>query len=209
MRRRHRGSLLPHPPLHFFPPPPFRSPVKGVPVTLLDGTVDENRELRNTLFGISGQRAVYPQVFFLAGGTYTFVGLYGDICALNEEEAASGAFSQKFGHVMANPPPPMSARGAAVPPPAPDAAAVVAAVGAEAAPAAPPTGPWRQHVDPLSGDAYYFNRQTRESSWLDPATAPSDAPAGWFRLMDERRARPYYYNRFTGESRWALPVVKR
>eukprot|EP00617_Octactis_speculum_P018226 CAMPEP_0185768104 /NCGR_PEP_ID=MMETSP1174-20130828/47463_1 /TAXON_ID=35687 /ORGANISM="Dictyocha speculum, Strain CCMP1381" /LENGTH=118 /DNA_ID=CAMNT_0028452641 /DNA_START=19 /DNA_END=375 /DNA_ORIENTATION=+ len=49
---------------------------KGVSITEIDGAAQENRELRNELFGISEKRGAYPQVFIKEGGETKFVGDY-------------------------------------------------------------------------------------------------------------------------------------
>lgn len=60
-----------------------------------------------------------------------------------------------------------------------------------------------------SGDRYWWNRVTKESSWINPTealAAPSDgpdAPAVWVPTTDEF-LRPFFYNYRTGETRWTL-----
>jgi len=46
----------------------------------VDGANEENRELRNELFAISGKRGLYPQFFIAYGGHY-FVSLFHFLCA--------------------------------------------------------------------------------------------------------------------------------
>jgi hypothetical protein len=232
-----------------------------VPYSLLDATQEANRDLRNALFGISGKRAVYPQIFLKApggSGTFTFVGLYEEVQELADDDARSGGFTARFapalvggagggaqhvdasslgvaagqaissGGVAAAPPPPAAAATAAVTAPTAAAAATgtVALASsptagpsppAAAAPAAAPSssssssaassGSWQRHVDRRSGDSYWWNPVTRESSWVDP-TAPSVLPVAdgvWSEQWDAKRQRKYYYNRRTGASTWALP----
>jgi len=52
----------------------------------IDGTDPNNKEKRSELFGISGLRAEYPQVFFQdsASSQYRFIGNYGKVSTLNE-----------------------------------------------------------------------------------------------------------------------------
>ena len=73
-----------------------------------------------------------------------------------------------------------------------------------------------QIIDPASGNTYYCNRATGESSWNPPASsanapapatagAPiSDLPDGWEQAKDPT-GKPYYFNRSTNESRWDPP----
>lgn len=53
----------------------------------LDGADQENVEMRNKLFGISGKRAVYPQCFMTSGDEITFVGDWEAVEALLECES--------------------------------------------------------------------------------------------------------------------------
>eukprot|EP00419_Tripos_fusus_P009761 CAMPEP_0172660632 /NCGR_PEP_ID=MMETSP1074-20121228/4173_1 /TAXON_ID=2916 /ORGANISM="Ceratium fusus, Strain PA161109" /LENGTH=123 /DNA_ID=CAMNT_0013476267 /DNA_START=38 /DNA_END=409 /DNA_ORIENTATION=+ len=51
----------------------------------IDGTLKENKELRSTLFELSGQTGVYPQLFRLdEDGTYTFLATGSQIEGMNE-----------------------------------------------------------------------------------------------------------------------------
>uniref|UniRef100_A0A7S1TXY1 Glutaredoxin domain-containing protein n=1 Tax=Phaeomonas parva TaxID=124430 RepID=A0A7S1TXY1_9STRA len=50
----------------------------------VDGANEENRELRNELFAISGKRGLYPQFFIAYGGHYFFAGDWEKIESLNE-----------------------------------------------------------------------------------------------------------------------------
>eukprot|EP00937_MAST-01D_sp_MAST-1D-sp2_P001969 g1969.t1 len=77
-------------------------------------------------------------------------------------------------------------------------------------------------VDDGSGQRYYYNSSTGESSWEPPALplpssapAPTAAPAlavaesaraaGW-ELVDDGSGQRYYYNSSTGESSWEPPA---
>ena len=57
---------------------------KGVFFVEVDGALDENRERRNELFGISGQRGKYPQVFIDREGAVEFVGSWDTLETLND-----------------------------------------------------------------------------------------------------------------------------
>jgi len=81
---------------------------------------------------------------------------------------------------------------------------------------------WEQVADPSTGNAYYCNRATGESSWTPPvaaaapvaamapvpvAAAPGGLPAGWESANDPSSGKPYYFNRATGETKWEIPVA--
>lgn len=69
---------------------------KGVRFKELDCSLEENREERNRLWGISGKRAVYPQVFI----GDTFIGDYEAIMELNEADEDTEAFTKAFDAAM-------------------------------------------------------------------------------------------------------------
>eukprot|EP00602_Paraphysomonas_sp_CaronLab_P006799 CAMPEP_0185020848 /NCGR_PEP_ID=MMETSP1103-20130426/3499_1 /TAXON_ID=36769 /ORGANISM="Paraphysomonas bandaiensis, Strain Caron Lab Isolate" /LENGTH=112 /DNA_ID=CAMNT_0027552009 /DNA_START=98 /DNA_END=432 /DNA_ORIENTATION=- len=50
----------------------------------VDGALAENKETRDTLFSVSGQRGKYPQCFIKENDTYTFIGLWDAIESLLE-----------------------------------------------------------------------------------------------------------------------------
>jgi hypothetical protein len=53
---------------------------KGIAFDSVDGSLAENKEVRDTLFQISNQRGKYPQCFIKkADGTYAFVGLWEEV----------------------------------------------------------------------------------------------------------------------------------
>lgn len=60
---------------------------KGVPYQQVDGSDGTTRDLRNTLWTVSGHRGKYPQVFIERDGEHEFVGLWSDVESLNECEA--------------------------------------------------------------------------------------------------------------------------
>lgn len=85
---------------------------------------------------------------------------------------------------------------------------------------------WEQVSDPATGNPYYCNRATGESSWTIPAAAapapfaaapapvmaPAPVPAvtlppGWEQTNDPTSGKPYYFNRATSETRWEPPAV--
>lgn len=81
---------------------------------------------------------------------------------------------------------------------------------------------WEQVADPTTGNPYYCNRATGESSWTVPvaaapvvAVAPVAAapallavaglPEGWEAANDPASGKQYYFKRATGETQWTVP----
>jgi len=69
---------------------------------------------------------------------------------------------------------------------------------------------WSKMVDPNSGQPYYYNSNTGESSWekpAAPATAMEAMPAAgaWQQVMDPGSGQYYWYNSQTGQSQWTPP----
>lgn len=52
----------------------------------VDGVDMANRDKRNMLFGVSGKRGVYPQVFIQEAGSITFVGDFEEMQSLNDAD---------------------------------------------------------------------------------------------------------------------------
>ncbi len=72
----------------------------------VDGSLAENKEVRDVLFGCSGQRGKYPQCFLRSeSGEYTFVGLWEEVESLLEcdsipaEVLAANPQIKTFDHV--------------------------------------------------------------------------------------------------------------
>ena len=85
---------------------------------------------------------------------------------------------------------------------------------------------WVEFTDEGSGQRYFANEATGETSWTPPASelptaAPrrNDAeasvvtvkveaalPAGWVETTDEGSGQSYYANEATGETSWTLPA---
>eukprot|EP00934_Nitzschia_sp_Nitz4_P005097 Nitzschia sp. Nitz4//scaffold14_size191712//122492//125170//NITZ4_001736-RA/size191712-processed-gene-0.279-mRNA-1//1//CDS//3329536966//5087//frame0 len=98
-------------------------------------------------------------------------------------------------------------------------AAVETYAATEPAPApAPAESEWAEAVDPSSGQTYYYNTRTHETSWENPhttmepaataasATATSSDAGEWVEAMDPTSGQPYYYHTVTGETSWEKPA---
>jgi len=79
---------------------------------------------------------------------------------------------------------------------------------------------WEQVADPTTGNPYYCNRATGESSWTVPVAAapvmqmvaPVPAavpglPPGWEAAADPASGKSYYFNRATGATTWEIPAA--
>ena len=77
-----------------------------------------------------------------------------------------------------------------------------------------------KETDPDSGDVYYYNSRTEETSWDRPhakaAAGESEGeepkpslPEGWEQETDPDSGDVYYYNSETGETSWDRPGDKR
>lgn len=60
---------------------------KQIAFDKIDGGLEENKEIRNTLFGISSHRGQYPQCFIRkVDGSYKFIGLWEQFESLTDCE---------------------------------------------------------------------------------------------------------------------------
>lgn len=83
---------------------------------------------------------------------------------------------------------------------------------------------WKEFEDQQTGRKYYFNTETKETSWTVPegytpqTTQPPESqqimveeqkqpqlPPGWEEFEDEKTGKKYYYNKATNETSWVLP----
>jgi hypothetical protein len=72
---------------------------------------------------------------------------------------------------------------------------------------------WTPILDESSGQTYYYNTVTGETSWEAPAAVTNDnlqatsvsLPPGWTQLYDEGSGTYYYYNEHTGLTSWEVP----
>eukprot|EP00531_Pseudo-nitzschia_arenysensis_P017383 CAMPEP_0116125268 /NCGR_PEP_ID=MMETSP0329-20121206/5721_1 /TAXON_ID=697910 /ORGANISM="Pseudo-nitzschia arenysensis, Strain B593" /LENGTH=1109 /DNA_ID=CAMNT_0003619299 /DNA_START=125 /DNA_END=3451 /DNA_ORIENTATION=+ len=76
---------------------------------------------------------------------------------------------------------------------------------------------WVETVDPTSGQTYFFNSKTNETSWEKPtstgesATQPAESESttgesDWSETVDPSSGQTYYYNNKTGETSWEKPA---
>jgi hypothetical protein len=73
---------------------------------------------------------------------------------------------------------------------------------------------WKEIVDPESGNPYYWNTETQETSWTRPeykAPEPpkpiSNLPEGWIEKIHPATNQKYYFHPATGKSSSELPSV--
>jgi len=84
------------------------------------------------------------------------------------------------------------------------------AAGAAERPATPPA-PWRCVLDTDSSRWYYFNQETRVTSWEAPAPPPPPLPrpdeplAPWSLVLHTATGRWYYHNVESGNTAWDPP----
>jgi len=65
---------------------------------------------------------------------------------------------------------------------------------------------WTEVTDPNTGNIYYYNQLTHETSWEKPSPAQStDSTGGWSEVVDPSSGRTYYYNAVTNETSWTKP----
>jgi hypothetical protein len=60
---------------------------KKISFDKVDGSLAENKELRDALFGVSGQRGKYPQCFITDGTTHRFIGMWEEMESLLDCDA--------------------------------------------------------------------------------------------------------------------------
>lgn len=61
---------------------------------------------------------------------------------------------------------------------------------------------WAEHIDPVTGRAYYYHERTGQSRW----ERPRPIALGWTSIIDAGTGLEYFYNSRTGESRWTAPT---
>eukprot|EP00536_Pseudo-nitzschia_multiseries_P014039 jgi/Psemu1/213597/e_gw1.649.22.1 len=77
---------------------------------------------------------------------------------------------------------------------------------------------WEKVQDPTTGNIYYFNKETQETSWEKPTKEVSEAfreeekvlsseeqHEDWAETLDPSSGKTYYYNAKTGETSWEKP----
>lgn len=88
-----------------------------------------------------------------------------------------------------------------------------------------PDNDWAEHIDAQTGNRFYYNRKTGESSWTQPAPASQsvhassiashDAPPigaaiveEWTEHVDPQSGQTFYYNATTGETSWTKVEIR-
>ncbi len=75
---------------------------------------------------------------------------------------------------------------------------------------------WTALVDPDSGETYYANKKTGETTWDRPEQEPNDItspgsddhlPANWIALEDAQSGDTYYLNQVTMDTTWERPIA--
>jgi len=68
------------------------------------------------------------------------------------------------------------------------------------------TSDWVETTDPSSGQVYYYNTLTQETSWEDPRPQASESSlSDWIETEDPSSGKVYYYNKVTHETSWEKP----
>ena len=65
-------------------------------------------------------------------------------------------------------------------------------------------GPWQPTIDEESGDTYYYNTVTGESTWTKPSDFPSHT-AVWKKTFDPQYKQYYFFNSEDGTCSWTAP----
>lgn len=80
---------------------------------------------------------------------------------------------------------------------------------------------WQEHICPQTGNAYYCNVKTGESSWTKPVSQPTLANVvatpvepqqaaakaeEWTEHVDPQSGRTFFFNAATGETSWTQPT---
>mmetsp|Transcript_29405 Transcript_29405/g.80376 ORF Transcript_29405/g.80376 Transcript_29405/m.80376 type:complete len:277 (-) Transcript_29405:215-1045(-) len=72
---------------------------------------------------------------------------------------------------------------------------------------------WTEHIDPSSGNTFYYNEAEGETCWERPkgsdvvAATTAPLPANWTEQVDPSTGRSYYHNVVTQESTWERPIL--
>lgn len=70
-------------------------------------------------------------------------------------------------------------------------------------------GDWQEQTDPTSGNKYFYNAKTGETSWTDPRSSASteEKAEDWAASVDPGSGKTYYYNAKTQQTTWDKPAI--
>jgi len=77
---------------------------------------------------------------------------------------------------------------------------------------------WTEVTDKKTGKTYYYNKNTKKTSWKRPEPEPEeeeipepeeedDLPPGWTEVTDKKTGKTYYYNKNTKKTTWKRPTA--
>ena len=182
------AGTVPTAPLSFGAPNVFASPTPMVvsPTTTIEGHTAANSSVSNTFM---------PPPPFHSQEYARFQTTSAQIADVNAEEIFAQPSPLKDSTAG-------SVRAAVAETPAP-AAMADALVEQSLAPATDLPNDWVEALDPTSGQMYFYNSVTQETSWERPgASLPND----WVETTDPTSGQIYYYNSVTQETSWERPT---
>eukprot|EP00930_Biecheleria_cincta_P018024 TRINITY_DN14169_c0_g1_i1.p1 TRINITY_DN14169_c0_g1~~TRINITY_DN14169_c0_g1_i1.p1 ORF type:complete len:514 (+),score=105.23 TRINITY_DN14169_c0_g1_i1:124-1665(+) len=68
---------------------------------------------------------------------------------------------------------------------------------------------WSEHKDSVTGNSYYYNSVTKETTWVRPSAAvPATLPPEWAEHNDPTTGKAFYHNTATKETSWDMPAFQ-
>ncbi|KAG9451749.1 hypothetical protein H6P81_004653 [Aristolochia fimbriata] len=153
-----------------------------------------------------------PGLGMLPSSSYTFAAAYGQSHNINVPSPYQPASQMHTSVTLVGPQQwgqPSAQFATPVPQPSqPTSVTTISAPAANVQPSQQATSDWQEHTA-ADGRRYYYNKQTRQSSWEKPVELMTpieraDASTVWkeFSTPDGRK---YYYNKVTKQSKWVMP----
>jgi hypothetical protein len=71
---------------------------------------------------------------------------------------------------------------------------------------------WVETTDPSTGQTYYYNKVTNQTSWEDPKSTTAEigsTESDWVETPDPTTGKTYYYNEVTQETSWEKPIGEK